>query len=75
MSQNITPSFQSAIEVIEALSPEDQEALLDLIRHRLIERRREEMARHAAETLQAVREGRAKYGSVGDLKRDLLAEP
>lgn len=74
MSQDITPSFQSAIEVIEALSKEDQEALVDLIRHRLIERRREEMARHATETLQAVREGRAKYGAVEDLKRDLLAE-
>jgi hypothetical protein len=64
-----------AIEVIEALSKEDQEALVDLIRRRLIERRREEMARHAAETFQAVRDRRAKYGSVEDLKRDLLAEP
>jgi hypothetical protein len=75
MNEKVTPSFQSAIEVIEALSPEDQEALLDLIRHRLIERRREEIARHAAETLQAVRGGRAKSGSIEDLKRDSLAEP
>ena len=75
MNEKVTPSFQSAIEVIEALSPEDQEALLDLIRHRLIERRREEIARHAAETLQAVREGRAKSGSIEELKCDLLAEP
>ena len=39
-----------------------------------VERRREEIARQAAATLQAVREGRARYGSVEDLKRDLLAE-
>jgi len=42
---------------------------------RLVERRRAEIARNATATLQAVREGRARYGSVEDLKRDLLAEP
>ena len=46
---------------------------IDLIRRRLIERRRAEIARHAAETLRAVREGRARVGTVEDLRRDLLA--
>jgi len=37
--------------------------------------RRAEIARNAAATLQAVREGRAHYGSVEDLQHDLLGEP
>jgi hypothetical protein len=48
--------------------------LIDLIRHRLIERRRDQIARNAEETLQAVRDGRAQYGSVEDLRPDLLGE-
>ncbi len=59
MSQKITTPFQKAIDVVEMLPLEDQETLIDLIHRRLIERRRAEIARHAAETLQAVREGRA----------------
>lgn len=75
MSREISSPFQKALEVVEALPPEDQETLIDLIHRRLIERRRAEIARHAAETLQAVREGRARIGTIEDLRRDLLAEP
>jgi len=75
MGQEVLSPFQRAIDVIEALPPEDQEMLIDLIRRRLIERRRAEIARHAVETLQAVREGRAQIGTFEDLCRDLLTEP
>ena len=67
--------LQQALDVVESLSPDDQGTLIDLIRHRLVERRRAEIARNAKETLQAVRDGRAQYGSVEDLRRDLLGEP
>ncbi len=63
-----TTPFQVAIEVVEALPPEDQETLIELIHHRLVEHRRDEIARHAVETLQAVREGRAQYGTLEDLE-------
>ena len=66
--------LQQALEAVESLPPDDQETLIDLVRHRLIERRRAEIARNAEETLQAVRDGLAEYGSVEDLKRDLLDE-
>ena len=66
--------LQQALDVVESLPPDDQETLLDLIRHRLVERRRAEIARNAKETLQAVRDGRAQYGSIEDLRRDLLGE-
>jgi len=67
--------LQQALDVVEKLSPEDQETLIDLIRRRLVELRRAEIAGNAAATLQAVRDGHARYGSVEDLKGDLLGEP
>ncbi len=69
-----TSRFQQALDVVEKLPPEDQRTLIDLIQHRLVEWRRAEIARNAAVTLRAVREGRAHCGSVEDLKRDLLDE-
>jgi hypothetical protein len=67
--------LQKALEIVEALPPEDQETLIDVIRRRLIELRRSEIAANAEATLKAVREGKAQFGSVDDLKHDLLNEP
>jgi hypothetical protein len=67
--------LQHALEAVGQLPIEDQEALVELVQLRLAERRRAEIARNAAATLQQVREGRAEYGSVEDLKRDLLRQP
>ena len=67
--------FGEVLEAVEKLSLEEQETLIEIIRRRIIERRRAEIASNAATTLRAVREGRARYGSVEDLKRDLLGEP
>jgi len=67
--------LQQALDFVEKLPPEDQETLVELVQRRLVEWRRSEIARNAAATLQAVREGRAYDGSVEDLKRDLLTEP
>jgi len=67
--------LQQAIDVVEDLPPEDQETLIDLVRRRLVDKRRAEIARYAQETLRELRDGRAQYGSVEDLKRDLLGEP
>jgi len=67
----MTP-FQQALETVEALPREDQAELISVIQRRLAERRRAEIAHNAAETLRAVREGEAHYGSPEDLRRDLL---
>ena len=72
MEQTVLPPFQQALDVIEQLSASDQEALVEIVQRRLVEQRREEIARNASVTLQAFREGRASYGTVNDLRRDLL---
>jgi len=71
MEQMISTPFQQALDAVEKLPVEDQETLVEIIRQRLIEQRRAEIARNAQATLQAFREGRASYGTVDDLRRDL----
>lgn len=66
----VTP-IEQALELIESLPPEDQEFVIDVVRRRLIERRRREIAANAEATVQAVRERRAAYGTVKDLRRNL----
>ena len=70
----VTP-FEQALETVERLSPADQSALIEIIRQRLLEHRRAEMALNARIVQQAFREGRAQYGTVADLRHDLLDEP
>lgn len=64
--------FQRAIEAVEALSYDDREELLETLRMRLIEDRRDEIAANARQAVQDVKEKRAKLGTVEDLKKDLL---
>ncbi|MGR3311150.1 MAG: hypothetical protein ACUZ77_10300 [Candidatus Brocadiales bacterium] len=64
-------NFNELLESIDQLSDEEQEMLTDIIRNRLHERRREEIAQNARETYEALKEGRAKTGTIDDLKRDL----
>ena len=74
MNSKVGLSFQQVIEYVEMLPPEDQEILVELIKRRLIERRRAEIAHNAEETLRALREGKACRGTIEDLKDDLLRE-
>ncbi len=66
--------FQKAIDAVESLPVDDREELLEILKMRIAEHRREEIAANAQEVLQAVREKRAKFGTVEDLKRDLLED-
>ncbi len=71
MGAEQTFSVQQALDVIEHMPLEDQMTVIEVLERRLLEQRRSEIARHATATLQAVREGHARYGAVEDLKRDL----
>lgn len=71
--KNVT-TIQNALDCVEKLLPEEQETLLEIVKKRIIEHRRNEIARNASDTINAVREGRATYGTVEDLKKDLLSD-
>jgi predicted AAA+ superfamily ATPase len=74
MSTHQETSFQKAIDVVESLPFDDREELLEILRMRIAEQRRDEIAANAREALQAVREKRAKFGTVEDFKKDLLED-
>jgi hypothetical protein len=67
-------SFQKAIDAVESLPFADREEVIEILRMRVAEQRRDEIAAHAREALRAVREKRAKFGTVEDLKRNLLED-
>ena len=66
--------FQKALDAVESLPFDDREEIIEIIKRRLAEDRREEIAANAHEAVKAVREKRAKYGTIEELKRDLLGE-
>jgi hypothetical protein len=66
-----TSGIDQALEAVESLPQEEQRLLVDLVEHRIAERRRAEIAENAKLTRQAVRAGRASVGSLEDLRRDL----
>jgi hypothetical protein len=48
--------------------------LLELIYKRRVEQQRREIARNAAQTLEALKTGKAKHGTLADLRADLLSQ-
>lgn len=74
MSTHQYTPFQKAIDAVESLPFDDREQLIGILKMRLAEHRRDEIAANAREALQAVREKTAKFGTVEDLKKDLLGD-
>ena len=72
MSETIVSShFQKLIETIEALPIDDQESLIEIIRQRLIQRRRAELVAEVVEARNAYRKGEVHRGTVADVMEDL----
>ena len=72
MSQALKTSlFQEALNAIEALSLDDQVALVDVLNSRLKLRHRQQIVREVREVQQEYREGKFKSGSVDDFLAEL----
>ena len=69
-----TVSIQQVIEDFQTLPTEDQDLLLELICKRRIERKKTEITSNATQTLTAIETGKAKRGTLADLRADLLEE-
>jgi len=63
--------FGAVVEAAEALPLEEQEMLVDLIRYRLVEQRREEIAANIARSREEYRQGQVRRGTVDDLMAEL----
>jgi len=66
-----TPYFQEVIETVEKLPHDDQWLLVEIIRQRLIQQRREKMVAEVAEAHQAYNSGDVRRGTVADLWKEL----
>jgi hypothetical protein len=66
--QNLT--FQEALEIIESLPEYQQEDLIDIIRHRLTEQRRQLLASNIKEARVEYARGEIKTGTVDDLMKE-----
>lgn len=71
MDQIAASRLQEAIETVESLSPDDQNLLIELIRHRLVQEPRAEMATEVAEARADYQRGQARRGTVADLMQEL----
>lgn len=60
------PRFQDALETVERLPPDDQAALIEIIRRRLLDLRRTELAQEISEAREDLQKGNVRRGSVPD---------
>ncbi len=68
-----TLSFQEVLETIERLSLGDQEALMDVIRRRIIEQRRAELAKDIREAEEEFKAGNVRRATPDELRREILS--
>jgi len=62
-------TLNNVLEQVNKLPFEQQETLVEVVRHRLVEERRKQIASNAEKTLKAFRSGKAKKGTVDDLRK------
>ncbi|OGF52639.1 MAG: hypothetical protein A2Z21_05065 [Candidatus Fraserbacteria bacterium RBG_16_55_9] len=70
--KKVPPRFQEVIETVEALPLDDQFLLIEIIRQRLIQDRRAELAAQIAETRSAYQRGEVRRGTAADLMKELV---
>jgi len=75
MSQPVSPRLQQAIEIADALSPDEQRQLIEIVRRRLLQYQRAELVREVAEARQAYQQGQVHHGTVADLMNELGFQP
>ncbi|HAY21882.1 MAG TPA: hypothetical protein DCY27_06880 [Desulfobacterales bacterium] len=62
------------LDKIASLSLDDEEMLLQIIRQRHIERKRDQILKDSRETMRAYNKDLVKRGSVSDLMKDLESD-
>ncbi len=64
-------TFDNVIEIIESLPEEQRESLIEIIKKRLIEERRDRLAQSIKEAKEEFMRGEVRQGTVDDLMREL----
>jgi len=64
-------TFNDILEIIESLPEEQKESLIEVVRRRLIEERRDRLAQRIKEAKEEYARGEVKRGTVDDLMNEL----
>ncbi len=70
MRKSQTITFQEALEIIESLPSEQQESIIDILKRRLIECRRENLAVSIKDARAEYARGEVCSGTVDDLMKE-----
>ncbi len=65
-------TFNQVLDLVESMSDEEQMILIDLIRKRRAERKRDEIAANIAIAMQEYAQGQVFRGSVDDVMTELI---
>jgi hypothetical protein len=71
MSEAHTARFDEVLEAVEALPEEQQESLIDIVRRRQIERRRDALSLSVEEARKELARSEVRRGSVDELLDEL----
>lgn len=66
-----TTTFDEALDIIESFPEEQRESMVEIIKHRLIEERRERLAQTVKEAREEYARGEVRRGTVDDLMREI----
>lgn len=66
-------TFQEALDAVESLPNEQQQDLLDVVRRRLVDSKRDVMAQVVREAREDYARGRVKRGTIDDLLGDVAS--
>jgi len=64
--------FAKVLEAADRLSLEDQQSVVEILHHRILERRREELAREIREAEEEFQAGESKPRSAKELLEEIL---
>ncbi len=67
----VNKTFQKALEIVESLPEEQRESLMDIVKRRLIEERRDRLAQSIKEARGEYNRGEIEKGTVDDLMNEL----
>ncbi len=64
-------SFQEALEIIESFPDYQQQDLMDIVKNRLIEKRRESIAENIKSSRDEYKRGEVRKGSVDEIMKEI----
>jgi ribosome recycling factor len=71
MSTRQTATFNEALDIIESFPEEQKESIIEIVKHRLTEERRERLAQTVKEAREEYSRGEVRRGTVDDLIREI----